>query len=202
MSRDEGKFPLWLAGVLIAVFLIAIGRFVSGPGNPVLVQQFAPRPTDPNAPTVESWQLPQVHLPSLPPAVQRRITDLRDRFGGGEAVPALTPVATGPRVRVEVTQVRRQGEQAEVRGTITNISDQPLTIPANAFSFRDSAGTTYAIEGSSSTELQPNQSTDLSLSVPLPAGRGLTLILNLSPDPPLEQVLLVEPVTPTDAAIP
>lgn len=197
MSSDEGKFPLWLAGVLIALLLIALGRVLSGPGNPVLVQQFAPKPTDPNAPTVEPWQLPQVHLPSLPPAVQRRITDLRDRFGGGEAVPALTPVASGPRVRVEVTQVHRQGEQAQVSGTVTNISDQPLTIPANAFSFRDSDGTHYAIEGSSSTELQPQQSTDLTLSVPLPTGRGLTLVLDLPPDPPLEQVLMVEPTDGT-----
>jgi hypothetical protein len=194
MAHDEGKFPLWLAGVLIALLLIALGRIVSGPGNPVLVQQFAPKPTDPNAPTVEPWQLPQVHLPSLPPDVQRRITDLRDRFSGGEAVPALTPVASGPRVRVEIAEVHRQGEQAEVRGTVTNIADQPLTIPANAFSFRDSDGTNYAIEGSSSTTLQPGQSTDLNLSVPLPAGRGLTLILNLPPDPPLEQVLMVAPV--------
>ncbi len=193
MANDDDKFPLWLAGVLIAVLLIAIGRVVSGPGNPVLVQQFAPKPTDPNAPTVEPWQLPQVHLPSLPPAVQRRITDIRDRFSGGEAVPALTPVASTPRVRVEVTEVRRQGEQAEVHGTVTNTADQPITIPANAFSFRDSDGTNYAIEGSSSTELQPGQSTDLNLSVPLPVGRGLTLILDLPPDPPLEQVLLVEP---------
>lgn len=192
MLEDRGRFPLWLAGVLIAVVLIAIGRVVSGPGNPVLMQQFAPQPTDPNAPTVAPWELPQVDLSGVSPEMQRRLSDLRDRFGSGEAVPALTPSAVGPRVRVEVAEVRRRGDAAEVVGTVSNVSDQPVSIPANAFAFRDSDGTTYAIEGANSTTLQPEQSTELNLSVPLPTGRGLTLIFTLPPDPPLEQVLLIE----------
>lgn len=192
MVEDHGKFPLWLVGVLVAVVLIAIGRVVSGPGNPVLVQQFAPQPTDLNAPTVAPWQLPQVDLSGLSPDVQRRLTDLRDRFSSGEAVPALTPSVVGPRVRVDVAEVQRRGDAAVLVGTVSNVADQPLDIPANAFAFRDSDGVTYAIEGDSSTNLQPGQSTELNLAVPLPRGRGLTLIFTLPPDPPLEQVLLIE----------
>ena len=109
----------------------------------------------------------------------------------GQAIPALTPVASGPRLRVEVREVRRVGDQVKVSGAVTNISSAPLEIGVRAFAFRDSAGVTYAASGAGTT-LQPGQSTALDLAVPLPAGRGLTLLVALPPDPPLEQVLVVE----------
>src|SRR5689334_20054839 len=105
MRENRNTLPMWLGGFLLALVLILISNRAGGVNNPALVQRFAPRPTDPNAPTAEPYQLPQVHLPSLPPAVQQVVTGVRDRLAGGEAVPALTPVATGPRVRVEVSEV-------------------------------------------------------------------------------------------------
>jgi hypothetical protein len=51
---------------------------------------------------------------------------------------------------------------------------------------------TYATTGSAPTTLAPGQSTPFELGVPLPAERGLALILTLPPDPPLEQTLVVE----------
>jgi hypothetical protein len=187
---------MWLGGILLALVLILISvRGGAGLGNPRLIQQFTPRPTDPSAPTAQPFELPKIHLPSLPPDLRTTITDLRDRFAGGQAVPALTPEATGVRARVAVDRVRRAGDMVQVHGTVSNVADGPLEIPSGAFSFRDSAGVAYATSGTGGTTLAPGQSTPFDLSVPLPADRGLTLILTLPPDPPLEQVLAVEATT-------
>ncbi|HJZ50100.1 MAG TPA: hypothetical protein VKE41_23165, partial [Roseiflexaceae bacterium] len=61
--------------------------------------------------------------------------------------------------------------------------------------FRDSAGVTYSTSGSAAVTLAPGQSTTLDLGVPLPDGRGLTLVLTIPPDAALEQVLVVEAKT-------
>jgi hypothetical protein len=193
MDANRNKIPMWVGGIFLALLLILLSnRAGGGLGNPALIQRFTPRPTDPSAPTARPFELPQVHLPSLPPAVQDTFTKLRDRFARGEAVPALTPVASGPRAKVEIGEVRRESDHVQVRGSVTNIGDAPLTIPPGAFSFRDSAGVSYATSGSSPVTLAAGQSTTLDLGVPLPDGRGLTLILTVPPDPPLEQVLVVE----------
>src|SRR5262245_49056921 len=106
-NRDK-KFPMWMGGILLALVLILISnRGSGGLTNPVLIGRFVPHPADPSVPTAQAFQLPQVHLPSLPPAVQDTVIKLRDRFAGGGAIPALTPVAAGPRVRVNVEEVRR-----------------------------------------------------------------------------------------------
>ncbi len=192
MHDDRRPFPLWLGGILLALVLIVLSTRGGGVNTPALSQHFAPRPTDPHAPTTPPLQLPRVDLPGLPPEVQRSLTALRDRFAGGHPIPALTPVASGPRVRVEIQEIARREERVQVRGSVRNIADAPVTIPPGAFSFRDSAGTVYATSGSGGATLPPGQSTTFDLGVPLPAGRGLTLILTLPPDPPLEQVLVVE----------
>jgi len=191
-DRDK-KIPMWMGGILLALVLILLSnRGSGGLTNPVLIQRFVPRPTDAGAPPVPGFQLPQVHLPSLPPAVRDSLARLRDRFASGEAVPALTPVASGPRAKVDVAEVRRTGGQVQIKGSVANISDAPLTIPPGAFAFRDSAGVSYSTSGSASVTLAAGQSTALDLGVPLPDGRGLVLVLTIPPDPPLEQVLVVE----------
>lgn len=194
MGDNRNALTMWLGGILLALVLIVIStRAGSGFNNAALSQRFIPRPTDPNAPTSESFQLPQVNLPSLPPALQQQITSLRDRLIGGQAVPALTPIASGPRARVEVTQIKRSGDHVQISGSITNMTSAALTIPPGAFTFRDSRGITYATTTSGGTTLQANQSTSFDLGVPVDAAHGLTLILTLPPDAPLQQTLLVEP---------
>jgi hypothetical protein len=191
-DRDK-RFPMWIGGILFALVLILLSnRGSGGLTNPVLIGRFVPRPTEPGAPSAPAFQLPQVHLPSLPPAMQDTLTKLRDRFAGGQPIPALTPRTSGPRVRVEVSEVRRVGDHVQVKGSVVNLSDQPLTIPSGAFAFRDSGGVSYSTNGSAAVTLAVAQSTILDLGVPLPDGRGLTLILSIPPDPPLEQVLVVE----------
>lgn len=190
---EQNRFPILLGGILLGLVLILIStRGGAGFGNPALSQRFAPRPTDPNAPTAQSFQLPQVSLPDLPPEMRRALTNLRDRLAGGEAVPALTPVAIGPRLRIEVREIKRTGDRVKVAGSVSNIADRPVTIPPGAFSFRDSAGIIYATTGTGGAMLRAGESTSFDLSVPLPPDRGLTLIVTAPPDPPLEQILVVE----------
>jgi hypothetical protein len=193
MGERHSSMAMWLGGILLALVLIVISTRAGGGMNSAALQQrFAPRPTDPNAPTEQPLQLPQVDLPSLPPAVQQVLTAMRERLAGGQAVPALTPIATGVRANVEVAQIKRVGDHLQISGKVTNSSTAALSIPPGAFSFRDSRGVAYATSGSGGATLQPGQSTSFDLGVPLPDGRGLTLILVLPPDPPLEQVLVVE----------
>ncbi len=191
IQEERNTVPIWLVGVLVALLVILLGTRLSGPRNVALEREFAPRTPDPSLPTSEPFVLPSVDLPSLPPSVQETIGQLRSRFAGGQAVPALTPVAQSARVRVEVRELRRSGEQVEILGTITNTAGAAVAIPAGSFSFRDSTGLLYAVEGGSSSTLQPGASVPLDLSVPLPAGLGLTLILTLPPDPPVQQILVV-----------
>jgi hypothetical protein len=188
MRDNRSTLPVWLGGILLGLLLILFSTQGGGINSAALVRRFAP---DPNAPTSAPFQLPQVNLPSLPEGMQRTLTGLRDSLAGGRAIPALTPVASGPRVRIEVREIKRSGEQVKVSGTVSNISDAPLEIGLSAFSFRDSAGVTYAASGASTT-LRPGQSTALDLSLPLPEQRGFTLIVTLPPDPPIEQILVVE----------
>lgn len=192
MGSNQNSAWVWITGLILALVLIVISTRDTAPGNPTLSQYFAPRPTDPNAPTPEPLQLPQVHLPNLPPEAQQMFTGLRDRLAGGEPIPALTPVANSPRVQVKVGEIRRTSERVQVRGTIANIANGPVKIPPGAFSFYDSAGITYETGTIGGITLQPGESTTFDLGVPLPEGRGLSLALTLPPDPPLVQILTVE----------
>jgi hypothetical protein len=191
MHESRSNLPVVLGGLLLALALIWIGTGGRTGRNPALEQQFAPRPLAPGEPTPAPFQLPQVRLPELPPEVRQAVADMQSRLDAGQAAPALTPVAEGPRARVAVAEVRREGGLLRVRGSVTSSAQAPLTIPPGAFSFRDSAGTSYATSGSGAAVLGSGQSTTFDLTVPLPEGRGLTLILTLPPDPPLEQMLLV-----------
>jgi hypothetical protein len=188
MHGNRQNVPAWIGGILLALILILISTRGGGVNSAVLIRRFAP---DPNAPTSEPYQFPSVDLPSLPENVRQSLASLRDRFAGGQAVPALTPIASGPRLRVEVREVKRAGEQVHIDGTVKNIGGAPLELPIGAFTFRDSAGLSYTASGSGTT-LQPGQSTALDLNVPLPEGRGLAMIVSLPPDPPLEQLLVAE----------
>jgi hypothetical protein len=193
--RKESSVPFVLGGVLVALVLILLGSRLGGvvSPNPVLLKQFEAQAFDPNAPTPAPFQLPQVSLPSLPADVRQGVSDMYNRYTGGDAVPGLTPVATGARLRMEIAQVQRQGEEVRVTGSVSNVSSEPVTVPAEAFAFQDSAGTRYSVQGSGRATLEAGQSTSFDLSVPIPPARGLTLILDLPPDPPLEQVLVAEP---------
>jgi len=191
MHDQRNSITMVLLGLVIAVVLIALaggGEL----GNPQLSRRFAPQPADPAAPTPQPFELPRVELPQLPPDVQRTVLDLQEQLTGGQAIPALTPIAAGPRVEVRLDEIRRRGDQVIVRGNVRNLGDRALTIAPGAFAFRDSSGARYTTETSGGATLDPGAATAFDFTVPLAAGRGLTLIFELPPDPPLEQVLLLE----------
>jgi len=96
----------------------------------------------------------------------------------------VTSIFDGERARDASARSRR-------RGHFGGYGEAPLEIGLSAFSFRDSVGVSYAASGASTT-LRPGQSTALDLALPLPKSRGLTLVITLPPDPPIEQVLMVE----------
>jgi hypothetical protein len=192
MRRDESGLPFVIGGLLLAALLIGVSFQLGAPNSAVLSQQFVPRPRDPSEPTLAPFELPQVTLPDLPPDAQTRISDLTEQLAGGRPVPALTPVASGASVRVTIDELRRSGERVSIRGSLANISQRTVAVAPEAFLFRDSAGVTYATEGTGASQLAPGEETSFDLAVPLPSGRGLTMIVNLPPDPPLEQVLVVE----------
>jgi hypothetical protein len=192
MQREESGMPFVVIGLIVALVLIVLTFQARPPDTVMLQRQFTPRPPDPREPTLAALELPQVSLPDLPPDMQTTVQDLTKQLAGGQSAPPLTPVAQSTRARVTVTTLRKSGDHLSVSGTVTNIGTDMLTITPEAFLFRDSAGVTYATEGSGAAQLKPGEQTSFDLSVPLPPGRGLALVLTLPPDPPLEQNLIVE----------
>lgn len=188
MRDNESSLLPWVGGILAGLVLIFLTTLGGSANTTALQRHFAPNP---NSPTSQPFQLPIISLPNLSPEMQARIADLSDRLALGQAVPALTPVASSSRIRVEIQQIKRNGENVQISGTLHNIASSSVDVGLSAFSFRDSLGTSYAASGGSTT-LQPGQSTTLDLSLGLPNGRGLTMIFNLPPDPPVEQVLILE----------
>jgi hypothetical protein len=188
MLNKNDNIPFWVWGALVALVLIVVSaRGVPGVDNPALRQRFVTRPADPNAPTA----VPVVDFSQLSAEAQALVQAARERLRQGGSALALTPVAIGQRLRVEVAGVQPSGGGVRVTGTVTNISAAPLDVPVRAFQLRDSTGAVYASNAAGVVTLAPGASTPLDLTVPLPAGRGLHLVVVLPPDPPLDQVLLL-----------
>jgi hypothetical protein len=191
MRQQESASPFLLGGLLLA--LVLIGTFLFNPPNQsVLSRTFTAQAPDPRQPTLAPFELPQVSLPELPADAQATIAEMKEKLAKGQAIPALTPEATGTNLQVSIRDVRRNGQQIGVRGSVKNIGNEAIDITPGAFVFRDSLGVTYSTEGSGATTLQPGQQTPFDLTVPLPDGRGLTLIVDIPPYAPLEQILVVE----------
>jgi hypothetical protein len=191
MRQQESASPFLLGGILLA--LVLIGTFLFNPPNQsVLSRTFTAQAPDPSQPTLAPFELPQVSLPELPADAQATIADMKEKLAKGQAIPALTPEAIGTNLQVNIRDVRRNGQQIGVRGSVKNIGNEAIDITPGAFVFRDSLGVTYSTEGSGATTLQPGMQTPFDLTVPLPDGRGLTLIVDIPPYAPLEQILVVE----------
>ncbi|MFQ3630898.1 hypothetical protein [Roseiflexus sp.] len=189
---NDRRSPTFMValGVLIALALIVIGGGMnSGFGSPQLSRRFAAQPPVPGD---LALNLPRIEAPQAPPDLLRILDDVHKRLSGGQAATALTPTVAGPRIEVRVDDLRRTGDQIVVRGSVRNAGDREVTIPPGAFTFRDSRGVRYATGSSGSATLAPGATTDFEFTVPLPTERGLTLIVDLPPDPPLEQTLLLE----------
>lgn len=190
-DQSHGRVPVWVWGVVAALALILLtnsgGLFGE---NDALKQRFAPQPTavgaEQTAAAAPGWA-------QLPAAVQEVVRQAQERLGQGQSAPVLTPVAQGPRLKVGVREVRPTDSGVQIVGEVTNISPNDLDVPISAFQFRDSDGNLFASSATATTRLAAGASTPLELGVPLAPGRGLTLIVDFNPDPPVEQVLIVAP---------
>lgn len=188
-NQSQRGVPVWVWGALIALLLIGLStRGSFNLSNRALSEYFAAQPTP--AGGAPAFGLPQLDLGSLPVELQSAATDLRRRLGLGQGGQPIEPLATTPRLRVEVRELAPQENGLVVRGSVTNTSQSDVQVPISAFELRDSAGGSYIAGGGASATLRPGESTPLELSVPLPPGRGLLLVTNLPPDPPVEQRLL------------
>jgi hypothetical protein len=192
MQRSENGLPFVVVGVVVALVVILFTFQSRPPNDAILQRQFAPQPIDPSVPTLAPFELPQVSIPDVPPALRTTISDLTEQLASGKSIPALTPIATGARLQVTVRDLSQIGNTVSVRGSVRNTSTNRLTIAPEAFLFRDSTGVSYATVGSNPATLEPGEQTSFDLSVPLPKGYGLTLIVSVPPDPPIEQILIVE----------
>jgi len=188
-NESQRGLPVWAWGALIALVLIGLStRGSFNPTNRALSEHFAAQPTP--AGLQPGFSLPELDFGALPAELQAAAAELRRRLGLGQAGQPIEPVATTPRLRVEVREVAPQDNGLVVRGTVTNTSPADVVVPISAFELRDSAGGSYVAGGGASATLRPGESTPLELTVPLPPGRGLLLVTNLPPDPPAEQRLL------------
>jgi hypothetical protein len=190
MFDKQQGIPIWFWGVLVAVILIVIsaqGRL--RPGNPALSQVFAAQP--PPAGQLPNISLPQLDIGSLPEELQTVAGDLWRQLGLGQSVSPVAPAARSARLEINIREIKRTTDGVQVLGEVINISTSEVTVPISAFELKDNTGASYIAGGGGVARLQPSESTPLDLTVPLPEGRGLLLITNLPPDPPVEQVLLV-----------
>ncbi len=189
--QTQKQRPIWIWGIVVGLLLIGISmQSRSWHDETALRRHFATGASvtgNPDAPP-----MPQLDMTSLPTGIQQTVRDLQQQLHMGQSIPALTPVAQSVRLRVEVQQVQRRGDDAvQIQGQVTNISNTELVVPISAFALRDNMGMSYAPGGDASVTLLPGDSTPLDLTVPIPTGRGLLLAVSLPPDPPVEQVLLV-----------
>lgn len=185
-SNSSRGLPIWVWGALVALALIIISSRGQWAGNPALSQHFAMQPTP-----ASGVSLPNLDIGSLAPGLQEQARSLAQKIGLGGSGAPIEPLATTPRLRVEVRELKPAGGDLRVLGSVTNTSSADVTVPISAFELRDSQGASYIAGGGASATLRPGESTPLDLSVPLPSGRGLMLITHLPPDPPAEQKLLV-----------
>lgn len=190
MTERSRGIPMWAWGAIVALILIGLSsRGGFGVANQALRQQFAVQPT--SAGSVPSFELPQLDIASLPPALQDTARDLLATLSRGGTARPVEPAVESANVRVEVRELRPTANGLQIRGEVTNIGRRELQVPISAFELRDSSGASYLAGGGASATLRPGQSTPLELTVPLPEGRGLLLITSLPPDPPVEQRLIV-----------
>ncbi|MGQ9828307.1 MAG: hypothetical protein ACUVSW_10635 [Roseiflexus sp.] len=191
MSEQRTTILMVSLGVLIALALIAFSNAGTGFGSPELTRYFAAHPPDPADPP---FDLPRISMPQAPPDLLHALEELQMRLSDGRTAAALTPTVAGPRVEVRVSGLRRSGDQMIVSGSVRNLGNRDMTIPPSAFVFRDSRGTRYTTEASESVTLTPGEMAAFEFTIPLPPDRGLTLMFDLPPDPPLEQILALEVV--------
>ncbi len=185
-NRPQG--PSWIVAVAIFAGLLLLLQLFGGrvrSGRP-LEQQFAA-----SRPAAGAGRLV---LPPLPAGAAGLARTAAARISGGATGAALTPVAQGAELRVEITGLRQTPHGLRITGSATNIGGRPLPVTLAAFRFTDGTGTVYAPENAAATTLNPGQRALLDLTLPIQNARELTLEIQLEGEPPLHMVLIQAPL--------
>ena len=179
--------PSWIFAVVIfAALLVFVQLFRNNmPAARPLEQQFAAKAPEPGA--------GQVELPALPSSVSDLARTAAARIDAGSTGQALTPVAEGGELRVEITGMRSAEGGLQVKGMATNIGQRPLPVSLAAFRFTDGTGTVYAPQNDASTTLAPGQRAPLDLTLPIQDPRQLTLDVQPEGGQVLRMVLIQTP---------
>ena len=181
---DQSQGPSLVLAIVIFVGLLLLLQLFRGSastGTPLEQHFAASRPAPREG---------KLSLPPLPTGVVGLARTAAARIAGGQVGAALTPVAEGGSVRVEITSIRKQPDGLQIKGRVTNAGDQPLPVSLAAFHFRDETGTVYAAESAASTTLQPGQRAPLDMTLPIVDASELTLDVQLADEPPLRMVLI------------
>lgn len=184
----QTRGPSWIFAVgAFAALLILVQLFRNGmPTARPLQQQFAAK-----APAAGSGQ---VELPALPSSVSELARTTAARIGAGSTGQALTAVAEGGELRVEISGIRNAEGGLQVKGMATNVGQRPLPVSLAAFRFTDGTGTVYAPQNDASTTLAPGQRAPLDLTLPIQDPRQLTLDVQPEGGQALHMVLIQTPM--------
>lgn len=201
--RNDRSFP-WLPvlGALFGLFLIWQVRTQVAQAPEGLSATFAQQA----AVQATESALAQTAA-SLTPRPQISLDDVRRLIPSTVPLPLspfeaeVEPLASGntARTRVDVLELAPMPDGSPgvlVKGVVTNTSQEEITIPISAFLLRDSTAAEYQPDGSATATLQPQESTTLELTVPVPDGRGLVLIVQYANEAPIELTLREASLSP------
>ncbi|WP_322489394.1 hypothetical protein [Chloroflexus sp.] len=143
-------------------------------------------------------EVPQISLDDLKRLLPTAVSSLPNLVGG---TPTPEPIASGAtaRTRIDVLELAPMPDGSQgviVRGTVTNTSQDEITVPISAFSLRDSAGATFTVDTAAQAVLKPGEYTPLELTVPVQADRGLVLVVLMEGEGPVELKLRDETLEP------
>lgn len=206
--RSDRSFP-WLpvTGILLALAVIWLVHQQTQQADMALqatfAQQAALRDTEialnktVTALTPRA-EMPQISLDDVKRLVPSAVSSLPNLVGG---TPTPEPIANGTtaRTRIDVLELAPMLDGSQgviVRGTVTNTSQDEITVPISAFSLRDSTGATFTVDTGAQAVLKPNEYTPLELTVPVRNERGLVLVVLIEGEAPVELKLRDETLEP------
>jgi hypothetical protein len=181
LRRELRRF--WLALTLVGV----LGGVLLGAAGAYLLWH-DPRADSPQTASPISDPCHGLESPSA--ENKAALARIQARFDAGEKLPPLTPLADNGSLSISITSMSQVRGGLQVRGVVRNIGGKPLIVPLEAFRFCDQTGTIYAVPGETKATLQPGQSTELDLTLPISKPHSLVLTVNLPETEQIVQVLL------------
>jgi hypothetical protein len=186
-SRD--RRPSILLALVIFVVLVLLVQQVS--------QRQTTRPLQEHFAASSPASDEELQFPPVPTQLVPLVQTTTALISGGQAAPALTPVAQTDTLRIEIDQIASEEEGLRITGNVINISPNPVDVSLDAFRFIDADNGVYVSSGSPTTTLQPGQQAPIDLQLPITDPTGLQLEITLPDQPPIEMILLSHVATPT-----